>query len=196
MRNEARAGRPLQGSSSVSQICSSDNHSRAISDLPGLFECWDFFLLNPDCLAVTPNLDHNLKLAELWGFHIYSKLNPPLYIGETFFFPVLSQHKLRLPVAAKLVSILKLLLAGEVESSSRQEGPGSCCLYQNHREFFKNKCFSKCPVALTDFQCDGIIVLVMFSNAVFLFCEEETLGLFISQQQEVLSLHIGFGKIK
>ena len=86
MKNQARAGRPLQGSSSASQIRSSDNHRRAISDLPGLFDCWEFFLLNPDGLAVTPNLDHNLKLAKLWGFQICSKLNPPLYIGETVFF--------------------------------------------------------------------------------------------------------------
>ena len=103
MKNQARAGRPLQGSSSASQIRSSDNHRRAISDLPGLFDCWEFFLLNPDGLAVTPNLDHNLKLAKLWGFQICSKLNPPLYIGETvfFFFPCLIPTKIESTCGSK-----------------------------------------------------------------------------------------------
>ena len=126
----------------------------------------------------------------MWGFHIGSKLNPPLYIGETgffFFFFLSYPNKLRLPVTAKLVSILKLVLVGEVESSSRQEGPDSCRLYQNLQEFFKNKCFSKCRVALIDFQCDGIIAFVH----VFQCCAS-----FLCRPTEVLSLHMGFGKIK
>ena len=40
------------------------------------------FLLNPAGLPVTLNLDHNLRLAKLWVSPIYSKLNPPLYVGE------------------------------------------------------------------------------------------------------------------
>ena len=126
----------------------------------------------------------------MWGFHIGSKINPPLYIGETgffFFFFLSYPNKLRLPVTAKLVSILKLVLVWEVESSSRQEGPDSCRLYQNLQEFFKNKCFSKCRVALIDFQCDGIIAFVH----VFQCCAS-----FLCRPTEVLSLHMGFGKIK
>lgn len=81
------------------------------------------FLLNPAGLPVTPNLDHNLRLAKLWVFPVYSKLNPPLCWRKQGFVSLLSQPKLSLPpLAAKLFSTLKLGLAEEVGSSSRQEG--------------------------------------------------------------------------
>lgn len=67
-----------------------------------------------------------------------------------------------LPLAAKLVSAAIL-------SWSWQWGLGiapgkvikaSFCSYLNLKKFFKNNQFPNCCVALTGFQCDGIVIFV------------------------------------
>ena len=120
------------------------------------------FLLNPAGLPVTLNLDHNLRLAKLWVSPIYSKLNPPLYVGENrVLFPSCpNPNWVYLLWKQSWFPLLSWGWWRRLGVAPSKNVTDSSCSYLNLQKFFKNKCFSECCVALIDFRCDGIVVFV------------------------------------